>query len=190
VGITFLYHILFSSGDSRVLVSVWGFDLTQGALEKAAFFSSRLILFITVAFLITLTNSPSEIAEAFTRLLRPARKTGLPVADIGLIVFIAMRFIPVLFDEFIAIRDAQLIRGADFGGTLFKRIRKTSSILVPVFVAAISRADDLALALEARGYESTRERTVFSRSRFGYREWIFMLGSTLAMITLYYFTRR
>ncbi len=186
--VTALYHIAFSGGESRVLVQ-WGwFRIRETALIMAAFFSLRLVLFVAIAFLITLTSSPSELAESFTRILSPLRKLRIPVQDLSLILFMAIRFIPVLYEEFETIRNAQMIRGVRFSGSVLTRIRRTVSIIIPVFVAALQRADDLALAIEARGYRSDRGRTIYSHLRFGASEWLFGLGTSIAIAGLFYLT--
>lgn len=187
--ITCLYHLIFSGRNSPVVFEIFGWSITSQALASAAFFSLRLILFIAVAFLITLTNSPSELAETVTKLLRPLEKLRVPVNDIGLIVFIAIRFIPILYDEFVAIRNAQMMRGVTFSGSWISRLRKTTYLLIPVFAAAINRADDLALAIEARGYQSGSRRSTYSHTHFGEREWLFMSGSSLVVVLLFVVTR-
>jgi energy-coupling factor transport system permease protein len=189
VVITCLYHLIFSGHDGPVAFQIWGWKITSQALSNAAFFSMRLILFITVAFVITLTNSPSELAETVTKILKPLEKLRVPVNDIGLIVFIAIRFIPILYDEFMAIRNAQMIRGVTFTGSWVNRIRKTTYLLIPVFVAALSRADDLALAIEARGYRSGAGRSSYSHSRFAAKEWWFMTACSLGVVGLFFITR-
>jgi len=189
VAVTFAYHIIFSARESAVLYEFFGFEITRGGLISASFFSMRLLVFLSVAFLLTLTNSPSELAEAVTRLLGPLKWLRVPVSDLGLILFIALRFIPILYDEFVAIRQAQMIRGVIFGGSIVNRIRRLSSLLVPVFVTSVGRADDLALAIEARGYKSGQPRTSYSHTVFGFKEWAFMMGSCIAVCFLYYATR-
>jgi len=187
--ITVLYHLLFSNDDSRILVEYQGVYLTEGAVRKAGFFSLRLILFVSVAFLVTLTNSPSELAEAFVKLMRPLTWIRVPVQDLAMIIFIAIRFIPILYEEFHAIRRAQMIRGVSFNGGWLSRIRKSVVIIIPVLVVAIQRADDLALAIEARGYQSGPARTMYTRSRFGANEWLFM-SLTLAALGLAFWGTR
>jgi len=188
VVVTAAYHLVFSGGESRLVVD-WGwFHIREAALIKASFFSLRLVLFVAIAFLITLTSSPSELAEAFTRILAPLRRVRIPVQDLSLILFMAIRFIPVLYEEFEAIRNAQIIRGVRFTGSVITRIRRTLGIIIPVFVAALQRADDLALAIEARGYRSDGDRTIYSHLRFGAREWAFGLGTSLAIAGLFYLT--
>ena len=122
-------------------------------------------------------------------LFRPLRKIGIPVNDLALIVFIAIRFVPILFEEFTAIRNAQVIRGVNFSGSFVTRLKKTTYIMLPVFMAAISRADDLALAIEARGYRSNQTRTFYTHSRFGGGEAWFMVVSSTAIVILFYLTR-
>ena len=187
--ITFLYHIIFSGAGTKIVFSVLGFDITLEALSRAGYFSLRLIIFITVAYLITLTSSPSELAEALIKILKPLKKIGVPVNDLGLILFIAIRFIPILYEEFNAIKNAQMIRGVNFSGSIFTRIKKTVYILIPVFVSAIGRADDLALAIEARGYDGRRERTFYTHTSFAGREWLFLSSGTVFIFTLFFLTR-
>jgi energy-coupling factor transport system permease protein len=187
--ITFLYHILFYGGETPAIITVLGFSVYQGAVYNAVFFSLRLVLFISVAFLMTLTNSPSELAEALAMMLKPLKRVGVPVHDLALILFIAIRFVPILFEEFTAIRNAQMIRGVAFTGSFVSRLKKTTYIILPVFVSAIGRADDLALAIEARGYKSGRNRTFYSHSRIGKKEAWFMLLSSLAVVLVFYITR-
>lgn len=189
VGITVLYHIIFAERGGDVYLRIWNWELTELAVNRAAFFSLRLLLFTSIAFLVTLTSSPSELAEGITRLLSPLSYLRVPVAEIGMIVFIAIRFIPVLYDEFRAIRNAQLIRGMDFSGSLVKRIRKTTAIVIPVFMAAVQRADELALAMEARGYDGRTRRTIYTHSRFGRAEWSFLIGVSIAVSLLWWTTR-
>jgi len=187
--ITVFYHLVFSGHDTPTVVTFFGFKLTQGALAEAGYYSLRLVLFIAVAFLITLTSSPSDLADAFTRLLRPLRKVRVPVDDLALILFMAIRFIPILYEEFVTIRNAQIVRGVRFSGSMFRRLKKTIYIIVPVFVAALQRADELALALQARGYQGGAQRTFYSHSLFGWREWFFMAASSALLLAAFYLTR-
>jgi energy-coupling factor transport system permease protein len=188
VAITFVYHIIFTGQDGEPLVELCGFSVTELNLSRAAFFSTRLLLFVSVVFLVTLTSSPSELAEAIARMLRPLEKIGVPAGDLGLVLFIAMRFIPILTGEFQTIRDAQIIRGVDFAGSLVNRIKRTATVIIPVLIAAISRADELALAMEARGYRSGRRRTFYTHSHFDGYAWTFAVGSSLLLGLAFYLT--
>jgi len=188
VAITFLYHIIFTGQDSRPLFDLFGFVVTEVSVDRASFFSLRLLVFVSVVFLVTLTSSPSELAEAVARIFRPLERLGVPANDLGLVLFIAIRFIPVLFQEFQTIRNAQTIRGVDFTGSIVNRVRKTISVVVPVLIAAINRADDLALAMEARGYRSGIPRTFYTRTSFDSPARLFALGSSLALVAAFYVT--
>jgi energy-coupling factor transport system permease protein len=189
VAITCVYHLIFSGRGTPVFVELFGLKITTGGIDLAVFFSLRLIIFISMAFLITLTNSPSDLGDAMTRLFKPLEKLRFPVYDLALILFIALRFIPILYEEFNAIRNAQMIRGVRFTGSMINRLKTTTSVIIPVFVAAIQRADELALAIEARGYRSGRKRSYYSRSRFGLNEVAFTLICSVAIFTLFYYTR-
>jgi energy-coupling factor transport system permease protein len=188
VVITFAYHLIFSGRDSRPVFDLFGLPVRSESLKLATFYSLRLLLFVSVVFLVTLTSSPSDLAEAVTRLLRPLQKIGVPVDDIGLVLFIASRFIPVLHQEFLAVRNAQIIRGVSFSGGLIDRARKTGAVVIPVLVGAIGRADELALAMEARGYRSGAPRTFFTRTRFDMASGFFALGSLVGLVAIFMLT--
>jgi len=185
VGITLAYHLLFGRDGGRVLVSVAGWSLSTTRLFDGLFFSLRLLVFVSVAFLLTLTSTPSGIAEGLTRLLAPLRKLRVPVNDIGLMVFIALRFVPILAQEFIDIRNAQMMRGVRFDGSWWQRAHRSTAVLIPVFVAALNRADALAVAIQARGYRSDRPRTFYSSTHFGFNEWLFSFVPSLCLYLLY-----
>lgn len=185
VGITSLYHLIFTGHKSEIIFEFGFVKLYQAGVEAAVFYSLRLIIFISIAFLITLTNSPSELGEAMTKILKPLEKLHIPISDLALILFIALRFIPILYEEFVSIKNAQIIRGVKFNGNLKDKIKKTTAIIIPVFVAAIQRADDLALALEARGYGLSKNRTFYSRAKFGFNEIVFTTISSSIIIILF-----
>jgi energy-coupling factor transport system permease protein len=184
--VTIVYHLIFTGKETDTILTVLGYKLTEGALDDAAFYSLRLVLFVSMAFLVTLTSSPSEIGDAFARAIRPLKKIKVPVDDLALILFMAIRFIPVLYEEFTIIRNAQRLRGVDFSGSMVNRVRKSTAIIIPVFVAAIGRADELAQAIEVRGYGKSPERSYFSRSNFGINEIGFALISVLLITGLFY----
>jgi len=188
IALTILYHLIFTARDSAPLFDILGFAITQGGLHQAAFFSLRLMIFVLVAYLLTLTSAPSELAEGITRLLKPLERIRIPVAVIGLVLFMAIRFVPILAEEFRAIQQAQRARGVRFSGSLISRIRHSLAVLLPVFVAALSRADELAAAMEARGYRPDRPRTTFTHLSFCRSETVFVIASSVAIVALYKLT--
>ncbi len=175
--ITALYHLIFSARDTATITSIFGFRLTSGGLYLAATFSLRVLLFLEIAFFLTITTMPSDLAEALVGWLRPFKRFGVTADDILLIVFIAMRFIPVLAEEFDTIKKAQQVRGVDFSGGLIKKGRKMVLLLIPIFQSALRRADDLALAIESRGYISGADRSRYSIFKYGLNDYLFILLS-------------
>ncbi len=188
--LTALFHLVFSGKDSPTLIAIGGWHITVEGVRMAARYALRLLLFVSIAFLVTLTTSPSDLADAFAAVIRPLRRLRVPVYDIALIVFMAIRFIPILYMEFQMIRHAQMLRGMRFDGGLFARIRKLSALLIPVFVAALQRAEELADAIEMRGYGRSPQRTTYSETRFGGREITFVLTTVAGVAILFYLTRQ
>lgn len=189
ISITALYHLIFSARESAEIIDIYGFRLTEGGVYMAATFSLRVILFVAIAFFISLTTMPSDMGEALVSFFKPLNRWKIPVNDIGLIIFIAMRFIPVLAEEFETIRKAQTIRGVNFSGGIVSRSRKMVYLLIPVFQSAIRRADDLAIAIESRGYISGAERSSYREFRFIGRDWIFMAISFAVVLLLFAVSR-
>lgn len=186
IGLTIIYHLIFTARDSAPVFDLFGFAITEGGLHQAAFFSLRLLIFVLVAYLLTLTSSPSDLAESVTRLLKPLEWLRLPVGVLGLILFMAIRFVPILAEEFRAIRHAQLARGVKFSGSIIRRTKQSLALLLPVFVTALNRADELAVAMEARGYRSDRSRTAYTHASFGAPESVFVLLSGVVLLTAFW----
>ncbi len=189
VAITIGFHLLFPPQGEIAPFRLFGWEVVGSGLSRGVYFSLRLLLFVSIAFLVTLTTSPSDLAEAIMKVLRPLRKIGVPVNDLGLILFVALRFIPVLYEEFVIIRNAQILRGVQFDGRLAVKIKRSTAILIPVFLAALNRADELALAIQARGYRSEAKRTFYSRSRFGWNETVFVVVSCGLILALFLVTK-
>jgi len=183
--ITALYHLIFSARDTVTLFEFYGFRLTEGGVYLAISFSLRVLVFIGIAFFISLTTLPSDIAETLVVWMKPLKKLKVPVDDIGLIVFIAIRFIPVLAEEFDTVKKAQIIRGVEFSGKLRKRVGNYIYLFIPVFQSALRRADDLAIAIESRGYVSGMPRTSYRHFQFRAADWFFIFLSVLFMALAY-----
>ena len=123
-------------------------------------FSARLVFLVTGASLLTLTTSPVVLTDGLERLLSPLRRLGFPAHDIAMMMTIALRFIPTLLEEADKIMKAQMARGADFeSGNILQRAKAMIPLLVPLFVSAFRRADDLSMAMESRCYHGSEGRT-------------------------------
>ena len=136
------------------------FKITEEGIRTAIVMALRLILLILGASVMTLTTTPNKLTGAMESLFRPLSKIGVPVHEIAMMMSIALRFIPILLEETDKIMKAQMARGADFeSGGLIRRVKAMVPLLVPLFISAFRRANDLALAMEARCYHGGEGRT-------------------------------
>lgn len=155
---TMVLHFFLTPGST--LVRIGPLTVTLEGLRQGIFMSTRLILLVLVTSLLTLTTSPISLTDGLELLMGPGRKVGLPAHELAMMMSIALRFIPTFLQETDKIMKAQKARGADFeSGNIFKRAKSLVPILVPLFVSAFRRADDLATAMEARCYRGGGQRT-------------------------------
>ena len=156
--LTFIIQLFSVPGE--VLMKVWIFDMTYEGLEKGFFISLRLILLIGVSSLLMFTTSPLMLTDALEALFKPLKKVGFPAHELAMMMTIALRFIPTLMEETDKIMKAQKSRGSDIGeGNLIAKAKSMIPILVPLFISAFRRADELAMAMEARSYRGGEGRT-------------------------------
>ena len=142
------------------LVSFWIFTITYEGLKNAVVMMVRLIFLIIVTSLMTLTTTPNELTDGLEKALSPLKYIKVPVHEIAMMMSIALRFIPILIEETDKIMKAQMARGADFEhGNLIQKAKNMVPLLVPLFVSAFRRANDLAMAMEARCYRGGEGRT-------------------------------
>ena len=155
----FIINLFFTQGRT-VLVEWWIFRITQESLRQAVFITLRLLLLVMGTSLLTLTTSPIVLTDGLERLLKPLAVFRFPAHELARMMTIALRFIPPLLEEGERIQKAQMARGADFtSGNLIVRARSMIPILVPLFVSAFRRADELAMAMESRCYHGGEGRT-------------------------------
>ncbi|CDC13336.1 MAG: energy-coupling factor transporter transmembrane component T family protein [Roseburia sp.] len=142
------------------LVSFWIFTITYEGLKNAVVMMVRLIFLIIGTSLMTLTTTPNELTDGLEKALSPLKYIKVPVHEIAMMMSIALRFIPILIEETDKIMKAQMARGADFEhGNLIQKAKNMVPLLVPLFVSAFRRANDLAMAMEARCYRGGEGRT-------------------------------
>ncbi len=172
IALTFILNLFFYTGE-KLLVEWWVIRIYEEGMLKAITISVRLILLIITTTMLTLTTSPMDITSAIESLLKPLRVIKFPVHELALMMSIALRFIPTLMEETDRIMKAQTARGASFSeGSIISRAKGIVPILVPLFVSAFKRADDLALAMEARCYDGSNHRTSMKKMTFGWRDLI------------------
>ncbi|XME01690.1 energy-coupling factor transporter transmembrane component T family protein [Lachnospiraceae bacterium C1.1] len=156
--ITVVFNMFLTPGEP--LVKIWKFTITDEGLNNAIFTAIRLIYLIIGASVMTLTTTPNHLTDGLEKLMNPLKLFRLPVHELAMMMSIALRFIPILLDETDKIMRAQSARGADFEhGNLIQRAKSLVPILVPLFVSAFRRANDLAMAMEARCYRGGEGRT-------------------------------
>lgn len=157
--ITVLFN-LFLNKTGDVLVQLWVFQITTEGLRTAVFMAIRLIYLILGSSIMTFTTTPNALTDGIESLLKPLQKIKVPVHEIAMMMSIALRFIPILLEETDKIMKAQLARGADLeSGNMIQKAKAMIPILVPLFVSAFRRANDLAMAMEARCYRGGDGRT-------------------------------
>lgn len=167
---TGILNVFFTAGET-VLVSFWVITITLEGVVRAIFMMSRILMLITGTFLLTYTTSPIALTDGLESLLNPLKKLRLPVHELSMMMCIAMRFIPTLIEETDKIMSAQKARGADFeSGKLMQRVKALVPILVPLFISAFRRADELATAMECRCYHGGDGRTKMKLLRYKLRD--------------------
>ena len=163
---TAILNIFFTAGET-VLVSFLGATITLEGLVRAFFMLTRILMLVTGTFLLTYTTSPIALTDGLESLLGPLKKLRLPVHKLSMMMCIALRFIPTLIEETDKIMSAQKARGVDFeSGKLMQRVRALIPILVPLFISAFRRADELATAMECRCYQGGDGRTKMKLLRY------------------------
>lgn len=159
------------------LVSFWIFTITYEGILHAFFMVVRILMLICATFLLTYTTSPLALTDGLESLLSPLKKVKVPVHELAMIMSIALRFIPTLIEETDKIMSAQRARGADFdSGGLIRKAKALIPLLVPLFISAFRRADELATAMECRCYCGGTGRTRMRELHLRPADWLFLLG--------------
>ena len=172
---------LFLTDGNTVLVEVWIIRITLEGVVKAVVMMARILMLLAGTFLLTYTTSPIALTDGLESLLGPLKKIGVPVHELAMMMCIALRFIPTLIEETDKIMSAQKARGADFeSGNVFKRVNALVPILVPLFIGAFRRADELATAMECRCYHGGDGRTKMKLLRYKFLDvCAFFVGALL-----------
>ena len=174
---------LFYTGGTPVYAD-W--PVTWEGLDRAVKMVLRITLLITGTFLLTYTTSPMSLTDGLERLLSPLKKVKVPVHELTLMMSMALRFIPTLIEETDKIMSAQRARGADFeSGNLFQRAKALLPVLVPLFVSAFRRADELAVAMESRCYHGGEGRTRMNELHFLSADYMALLLGVLFMAGIF-----
>ena len=177
---------LFFTQEGEVIFHFWILTMTTGGLSRAVMMMSRILMLITGTFLLTYTTSPIALTDGLESLMKPLKKVGVPVHELSMMMCIALRFIPTLIEETDKIMCAQKARGADFEtGSLMDRAKALIPILVPLFISAFRRADELATAMECRCYQGGEGRTKMKLLRYHLEDFLsYGAGAVLLVMVI------
>lgn len=169
--ITVVFNLFLKQGTP--LFTIWKLTITQEGLKMAISMAIRLTLLIIGSSVMTLTTTPNNLTDGMEKMMGPLKVFKVPVHEVAMMMSIALRFIPILLEETDKIMKAQIARGADFeSGNIFKRAKAMVPLLVPLFISAFRRANDLAMAMEARCYRGGEGRTKMKPLVYHKRDYI------------------
>ena len=176
---------LFYSDGGVVLVKLWKLTITTEGLKRAVLMTSRILMLISGTFLLTYTTSPISLTDGLESLLGPLKKLHVPVHELSMMMCIALRFIPTLIEETDKIMSAQKARGADFeSGSLTDRAKALIPILVPLFISAFRRADELATAMECRCYQGGEGRTKMKQLHYHREDFLSYCAGAVLLVAV------
>ena len=170
IAFTTLFQFFFISS-GNVIFEFWFVRITDYALQQAGIIFCRFVLIIFFSTLLTLTTMPLSLASAVEGLLSPLKKVKVPVHEIGLMLSMSLRFVPTLMDDTTRIINAQKARGVDFDeGSIVQKVKALIPILIPLFATSLKRADSLAIAMEARGYQGGKGRSQYRQLKWSFKD--------------------
>ncbi len=184
---TFLLHLFFTR-EGAVIFEWKFFKIYEEGLRQGIFISIRFFVLVVMTSILTLTTTPISITDAIEILLGPLKKWKLPVHELALMMSISLRFIPTLMDETDKIMKAQMARGSDMTtGSMKERLKAVVPLLIPLFVSAFKRAEDLATAMEVRGYKGGEGRTRYRKLSWSLKDSLSLLSLVILAALLIYF---
>lgn len=186
--ITFIINMLFTKG--TVLYALGPIKVTEEGLYNASRMAVRLCLLVMGTSLTTLTTSPVALTDGIEGLFSPLKKVGFPAHELAMMITIALRFVPTLIDETDKIMKAQMARGADFeSGNVIKRAKNTVPLIIPLLLSSINRADELAIAMEARCYHGDEGRTKLNPLKIDSRDIMVFVFTILSFVAIFFVER-
>lgn len=182
--LTIVLHLFLSKEETPILTIPYiRIDITRHGLINGFIYSFRLAILILLAALLTLTTSPMELTDALDRFLKPLQKLGLSTHEFTMMITLSLRFIPTLIFEADKLQKAQISRGATFEGNLLQRIKSVIPLILPLFISVFRRADELALAMDARCYIGGKNRTSYKKLVFTKNDY-FVFAVTFVLLLL------
>lgn len=184
---TFILHLIMTR-EGPVVLNLGFMKVYEEGLRQGIFISFRFLFLILMTTILTLTTTPIEITDGMETLLNPLKKVRLPVHELALMMSISLRFIPTLMEETDKILKAQMARGVDFtSGPIKDRLKAVVPLLIPLFISAFKRAEELATAMEARGYRGGEGRTKLRQLKWHMIDTLMIIALILLTAVLLYF---
>ncbi|HJV47063.1 MAG TPA: energy-coupling factor transporter transmembrane component T [Bacillota bacterium] len=186
---TVIIHLTTTQGGDVVFTWKWLTVYREG-LNMAILTTIRLVLLVIIASLLTLTTSPLDLTDGIEKLFQPFTRFGFPAHELAMMMSIALRFIPTLLEETEKIMKAQISRGADFEtGNIVKKVKSMIPLLIPLFISAFRRAEELALAMESRGYRGAEGRTKLRELSWSRADGILLILAILLAVIFIFLKR-
>ena len=186
--LTIIVHSFTTPGTVIYTIPFVKSTLSREGVINGLYFGLRLLLMVAFSVIVLLTTAPADLTDGVEKLLRPLRRIGIKADAVGLVFSIAMRFVPVLYEEGERIRLAQMARGAQFDGPVRVRLKAVASLVIPLFISVFKRAEALSYALQARGYPGSGNRTYYRDARFALSDGAaFFIVVTVAAVALWRF---
>jgi len=184
--LTLLFHGLFTPGNALIIIPVTGWNITVEGLQVGVIYTLRLMYMILLSAVMMYTTSPLEMTDGLESLLSPLKKLRVPTNELALMISIALRFLPTLVEEADRVRKVQVSRGLNLEGSLIKKIKGLVPLILPLILSSLRKAEELAVAMEARGYRGGEGRTYYSQLRYGLEDGIavLLLGATMSIFLL------
>jgi energy-coupling factor transport system permease protein len=182
---TFFMHLFFTKGGT-VLIDGGFFTIESAGVINGIYITLRLMMLVVITTILTLTTSPIDLTDAIERLGRPLKKIKVPMHELAMMMSISLRFIPTLMDETEKIIKAQSARGSTFmTGPLKSRLRALVPIFIPLFISAFKRADEMAVAMEVRGYKGDAGRTTYRVLKWTFKDTLSIVAVIIFGVILY-----
>lgn len=172
--VTVIAHAFFTAGE--IIIRLGMISITTQGVINGIMMSVRLLIVVVATSLLTLTTSPARLIESMEHLMSPLGRVGFPAHELAMMMSISLRFIPTMAVEAEKLIKAQNARGAHFdAGNPMRRAQSWLSVLIPLFIMTMRRADELAMAMEARGYRGGEGRTIVNVDKIGWQSWLSLL---------------
>jgi energy-coupling factor transport system permease protein len=182
LGLTLLFHAFYTPGDSILVIPGVEWDITVQGIQQGLVYVLRIVYVILLSAVMLYCTAPLEVTDGLESLLSPLKRLRVPAGELALMISIALRFLPTLIDEADRVRKVQVSRGLNMEGSLAKKVKGLVPLILPLIFSSLRKAEELAIAMEARGYRGGEGRTHYNRLQYRIGDGIALLGVTGVII--------